>query len=68
MVGATPVSESATTQSYSVIEPHTPQGYSQVTPAIPVAVQEGQSVTLEGRTLTILRVQPKKIEYTVNWR
>ncbi|SEI04414.1 hypothetical protein SAMN02799636_05128 [Methylobacterium sp. 275MFSha3.1] len=66
MVGTTPVSGSATTQSYSVVGPRTPQGYAQASPTIPIAVQEGRSVTLEGRTLTILRVQPNGIEYTVN--
>jgi hypothetical protein len=65
-VGTTPISASATTQSYSVIGPRTPQGYTQASPAIPIAVHEGQSVTLEGRTLTILRVQPNGVEYSVN--
>lgn len=66
MVGTTPVSGSATTQNYSVIGPRTPQGYAQASAAIPIAAQQGRSVTLEGRTLTILRVQQNGIEYSVN--
>ena len=66
MVGTTPVSGTATTQNLTVIGPRTSQGYSSASPAIPIAVQEGRTVTLEGRTLTVLRVSPNGIEYSLN--
>lgn len=66
MVGMTPVSGTATTQNIAVIGPRTPQGYSSAGPAIPITVQEGRSVILEGRTLTILRVMQNGIEYSLN--
>lgn len=66
MVGTTPISGTATTQNVAVIGPRTPQGYSSSSPAISIAVQEGHSVTLEGRTLTVLRVSPNGIEYSLN--
>jgi hypothetical protein len=66
MVGTTAISGTATTQSYSVVGPRATNGYAMQSPVIPINVPEGRSVTLEGRTITILRVAPQGIEYTLN--
>lgn len=66
MVGATPVSATATSQGYSVIGPRPTQGYVSTSPTIPIAIQEGRSVTIEGRTLTVTHVAPEGIEYSLN--
>jgi hypothetical protein len=66
MVGNTAVSGTATSQSYSVVGPRSTQGYATTSPAISINVQEGRSVTLEGRTVTIHRVAPEGIEYSLN--
>ena len=65
-VGTTPVSGTATSTSYSVVGPRSTQGFSYGAAPIAVSVQEGRSITMEGHTISIVRVAPEGIDYTVN--
>ncbi len=64
-IGSTPVSGVSSSQSYAVIQPSAAQGYISSSPSIPFNVEEGKSITIEGRNLKVLKVIQNGIEYSI---
>jgi len=64
-VGTTPISGSSTTTSYQVVPPQGASEYAMAERPIQIRISDGQSVTMEGRTLRVIRVSPTSVDYVV---
>lgn len=66
MVGMTPVSGTATSTSYSYVGPRPTTGYVSAARPLAMTLAPGESVTAEGRTLTLIRINGSSIEYRID--
>jgi hypothetical protein len=64
-VGGVPVSGTARSTSYKYIPPRGSSQYATATQPIQIALGQGQSVKVEGRTLRVIRVSPTSIDYRI---
>jgi len=65
VVGRTPVSGSASSISYQVIPPRGSSEVATTVQPIEIRLVAGQSVTIQGRTLRVIRVSPASVEYRI---
>lgn len=64
-VGGMPVSGTASSTSYRYIPPRGSSQYATAAQPIQLALGAGQSVSIEGRLLRIVRVSPNGVEYRI---
>ncbi|MER9680365.1 hypothetical protein NKJ23_13680 [Mesorhizobium sp. M0184] len=64
-IGGTPVSATATSTSFQYIPPRGSSQYATAARPIQIALSEGQSVKVEGRTLRVIRVSPTSVDYRI---
>lgn len=65
MVGSTPVVASGSSTTYSMIGPRPTTTYATSSRPIEITLSAGQSATVEGRTLQVVRVGAGTVEYLV---
>ncbi|MET3646297.1 hypothetical protein [Phyllobacterium ifriqiyense] len=65
-IGNRAVSGTATSTSYSVVGPRPASQYITSASPIQITLSSGQSIKLQGKTLTVLRVSPGSVEYRVD--
>lgn len=65
-VGNAPFSGSASSTSYSVVGPRPSSSYASASQPILIRLGAGQSVRLEGHSLTVVRVGPASVEYRID--
>lgn len=65
-VGNAPFSGSASSTSYSVVGPRPSRSYTSASQPILIRLSAGQSVRIEGRSLTVVRVSPASVEYRID--
>lgn len=65
-VGNAPLSGSASSTSYSVVGPRPSRSYASASQPILIRLGAGQSVRIEGRILTVVRVGPASVEYRID--
>ena len=64
-IGNVPVSGTAASTSYQVIGPRGSSQYASAQRPIQLTIGTGQSVTVEGKTLRVLRVAPSSVSYVI---
>lgn len=65
-VGGTHVSGQATSRSYSYVGPQPVSGYATASTPIGLSVGVGQTVQIQGRSLTVHHVTPTSVTYSIN--
>lgn len=66
MIGSTPVSGNATSTSYSYVGPRPTTGYATASRPLEFALRPGESVRIEGRSLTVIGIAGTSVEYRVD--
>jgi hypothetical protein len=65
-IASTPVAATAESRSYSYIGPSPVSGYATASAPIGVPVAAGQTIQIQGRSLTVHQVTPASVTYSVN--
>ena len=65
-VGGSPFTATGTRTEYEVIGPRPAQGYAQSLPPINFTLRSGESISIEGRNITLLNVSKTNVVYRVN--
>ncbi|QFR33828.1 hypothetical protein [Ancylobacter sp. TS-1] len=66
MVGGTPVSGNATSTSYSYVGPRPTTSYATASRPLGIALRPGESVSIEGRSLTVIGIAGSSVEYRID--
>lgn len=66
MVGGSPVSGSATSTSYSYVGPRPTTSYATAARPLGISLRPGESVSIEGRTLTVISIAGSSVQYRID--